>query len=542
MEFEEFAGRADEIEALSGDHDKTAEVARLLVDAADDVSVVSRFVQGRVFPAWDTRKLNVGPALVYEALSFVTGASESEIEALVRDEGDVGSAAAELEFDAQRTLGAGPDSVSDVYRAFERLADEDGGGRQSQRVRAIADLLIDTDPRSAKYVVRLLLGEMRVGVGEGTVRDAVAEAFDVSVDLVERGFMLSNDVGYVADVARDEGEAGLRDIDMEVGRPVKPMLAQTGDASSVFDDLGRPVAVDWKYDGARVQVHVDGDGDVELYSRNLEVLTESLPEVVEAVEEDCASDVILDGEVVATEEGEPLAFQELLRRLRRKHDVREMAGRVSVDLHVFDVLYDGEAVVERPLERRETVLEEVAGSLAVERRYVETPEQVTSVESDALAAGHEGVMTKARDSAYTPGRRGRNWLKIKPEPETLDVVVTGGEWGEGRRTDLVGSYELSVRDGDELVGVGHVATGLTDERLEELTERFESLVVSEDGREIEFKPEVVFEVGYEEVQRSPQYDSGFALRFPRYLGVRDDLDVDDVDSVDRVERLYDSDG
>ncbi|MFW5929457.1 MAG: ATP-dependent DNA ligase [Halobacteriota archaeon] len=542
MEFEEFAGRADEIEALSGDHDKTAEVARLLVDAADDVSVVSRFVQGRVFPAWDTRKLNVGPALVYEALSFVTGASESEIEALVRDEGDVGSAAAELEFDAQRTLGAGPDSVSDVYRAFERLADEDGGGRQSQRVRAIADLLIDTDPRSAKYVVRLLLGEMRVGVGEGTVRDAVAEAFDVSVDLVERGFMLSNDVGYVADVARDEGEAGLRDIDMEVGRPVKPMLAQTGDASSVFDDLGRPVAVDWKYDGARVQVHIDADGDVELYSRNLEVLTESLPEVVEAVEEDCASDVILDGEVVATEEGEPLAFQELLRRLRRKHDVREMAGRVSVDLHVFDVLYDGEAVVERPLERRETVLEEVAGSLAVERRYVETPEQVTSVESDALAAGHEGVMTKARDSAYTPGRRGRNWLKIKPEPETLDVVVTGGEWGEGRRTDLVGSYELSVRDGDELVGVGHVATGLTDERLEELTERFESLVVSEDGREIEFKPEVVFEVGYEEVQRSPQYDSGFALRFPRYLGVREDLDVDDVDSVDRVERLYDSDG
>lgn len=538
MRFEEFAERVEDVEELDGDHEKVDEIAALFDDAGDDLKVAARFVQGRVFPAWSQRKLDVGPAMLYEALALASGASEQEVEELVRETGDPGDAAAELDLDGQQTLGGGVESLGEVYEVFESLAEESGEGSQKAKMRAVADLLMNTDDAGAKYVARLLLGEMRVGVGEGTVRDAVSQAFDVPVEAVERGLMLTNDSGEVAEVARDGGEAALRDLDMEVGRPVQPMLAQAGDLDGLFDDLGEEVVVEWKYDGARVQVHVDSDGEVSLFSRRMEELTESLPDAVEQVEREAEEDIVLDGEVVATEDGEPLAFQELLRRLRRKYGVEEMRDEVSVDVQVFDVLYRGEALIDRPLVERRRHLVEVAGDLAAGSWRAEELEDVREAEHEALDAGHEGIMAKAVDSSYSPGRRGRNWLKLKPEPETLDVAVVGGEWGEGRRTDLVGSYHLAVRDGDELLEVGNVATGLTDEKLEELTERFEPLVVREEGMEIEFEPRVVFEVGYEEIQRSPEYDSGYALRFPRFVGVREDKEVKDADSIEKLERLY----
>ncbi len=538
MEFTEFARRVERVEELKGDHEKTAEVADLLSAAEDDVDVVARFVQGRVFPGWSQHKLDVGPALLYEAISLASGASEQEIEEVVRETGDPGDAAAKLEFGSQQTLGGGADTVDEVYRAFERLADESGEGSQRAKVRVVADLLMDADDASARYVARLVLGEMRVGVGEGTVRDAVAEAYDVDVEAVERALMLTNDCGRVAETARVEGEKGLRALDIEVGRPVKPMLAQQADVEDLFDDLGDEAAVEWKYDGARVQVHVDGTGEVSLYSRRMEELTESLPDVVEQIESEVEDDVVLDGEVVATEDGEPMPFQELLRRLRRKYDVRETQEEVSVEVQLFDVLYRGEALLDETLEHRRRVLEEAGGDLISPSWRESSMDGVRRVERESLDAGHEGIMAKSLDSTYSPGRRGRNWLKLKPEPETLDVAVVGGEWGEGRRTDLIGSYHLAVRGDGDLLKVGNVATGFTDEDLDRLTETFEDLVVQGDGMEVEFEPKVVFEVGYEEIQTSPEYDSGFALRFPRFLGVRRDKDVKDVDSLGKLERLY----
>jgi DNA ligase-1 len=422
------------------------------------------------------------------------------------------------------------------------VAEGSGEGSEETKKRTLANLFMDSSPLGAKYLARLVLGEMRLGVGEGTVREAIAEAFRADDELVERGLMVTNDVGEVAEVARDEGNGGLAALEMSIGRPVKPMLAQTGEASDVLSH-GEAV-VEWKYDGARLQVHVGEE--TRLFSRSLEDLTHSLPDVVEEAEEDAEKGVILDAEVVAVDaDGNPLPFQEVLRRLQRKHRVEEVRDKVALELHVFDILYDSDdgAVIDEPLRDRYERLDRVINETRARSRLVGDADEVREERREATEAGHEGVMVKNPESAYSPGARGGDWLKLKPEPETLDLVVTGGEWGEGRRASLVGSYLLGARadDGDGYETVGKVATGLTDDELESLTERFEDLIVGQDGKEIEFRPSVVFEVGYEEIQASPEYTSGYALRFPRFVRVRDDKDAEDADPVEKVERLYEQD-
>jgi len=548
MDFEEFAERTEVIESISGDHEKTDEVTSLLRDA-DDVRVVARFVRGRVFPAWDDRNLDVGSSILYDALALAGEDSADEIEERVAETGDVGEVAQGLGSGGQQTFGSTAETVSDVYAAFESLASKEGEGSQETKVRELSNLFIDTSPLSAKYLARLVLGEMRLGVGEGTVRDAVVSAFEVDEELVERGIMLTNDTGEVAEVARDDGDEGLSSLEMVVGHPVKPMLAQTTTVENLFSDIDAGEAVvQTKYDGARAQAHL-GD-ETHLFSRSLEELTDSLPDIVETVKAATTDnrDLILDAEVVAVGDDGPLPFQEVLRRIRRKYRVEEMRDEVELELYVFDILYDGEddAVIEEALEERhERLVESVDDGIVARTAWVEDTETVRSEETVALEKGHEGVVVKHPESAYSPGRRGRNWLKIKPEPETLDLVVTGGEWGEGRRASLVGSYLLSVRGDDGYETVGKVATGITEEKLEELTEYFvggeEGLVVSEDGKEIVFQPEVVFEVGYEEIQESPVHSSGYALRFPRFLGVRDDKSIEEADTLERLERIYKND-
>jgi DNA ligase-1 len=316
------------------------------------------------------------------------------------------------------------------------------------------------------------------------------------------------------------------------------MLAQAGTAATALEEWGT-VAVETKFDGARVQVHVRPEEGVEVFSRNMEDVTDALPEVVEFVEERVDVPAILDGEVVAVDDaGDPLPFQEVLRRFRRKHDVERMREEVTVVLRAFDCLHaDGSDLLEDPLTTRHDHLRSFLDSGVSELTLTDDADELAATESAALEAGHEGIMLKNPNSAYTPGDRGKNWLKRKPDVETLDLVVTGAEWGEGRRANVFGTFELAARDGEDFETLGKVATGITDEELESLTESLEPHVVSESGQEITLRPAVVFEVGYEEIQRSPTYSSGYALRFPRFLGVREDKAPESADSLDRVSRL-----
>ncbi|MFA1611394.1 ATP-dependent DNA ligase LigA [Halobellus rubicundus] len=590
MQFAALAARAEELEAEPGDLATIGLAADLFAEADEDLPTVVRFLQGRVFPAWDSTTLDVGPALLHEAIARAAGqnVTADDVEADLAEIGEIGAVAATYDFGGQRGLGAfagddGDDlTVAEVDETLREIARVTGDGSERRRLDTLFGLFNRASPSEAKVLARLVLGEMRIGVGEGTVRDAVALAFldgetgdeseageaeaddgddedsddepispaDDAVAAVERALQVSNDYGMVAEVAREDGRAGLDDIGLEVGRPVQAMLAQAGTATEAVDDWGE-AAVETKFDGARVQVHHDGEG-TRLFSRNMDDVTDPLPEVVEFVDRELDGPAVLDGEIVAVaDDGSPCPFQEVLRRFRRKYDVERMRDEVRVELRAFDCLHaDGEDLLDASLSERHERLEELLGhtDAVSDLTVTDDPEEIAEIEDAALSAGHEGIMLKDPGSTYAPGKRGRNWLKRKPDVETLDLVVTGAEWGEGRRANLLGTFLVSARieeadrtdaTDDAYATLGKVATGITDERLESLTERLEPHIVREEGQTVDIEPAVVFEVGYEEIQRSPTYSSEYALRFPRFVDVREDKSPSDADTLARVERLAD---
>jgi DNA ligase-1 len=545
--FESFAELCMKVEGIGSSLEKTALLASFLSELDEaELLVVPSFVMGSAFPASSEMLLGVGPSTLYEALSKATGSSLAEIKEILRRTGDVGAIAAEVvEKRRPATLSAfiEADSLSilDVHARFLDLARASGKRSQGVKMKHLRYLFGEAGPLEARYIARLALDDMRIGVGEGIVRDAIAKAFAASPEEVERGYNFTNDLGLVAQRAK---EGRLSELTIDIGRPIKMMLAQLGAGiPSSVAEMGT-AAVEWKFDGSRVQIHKKGD-EIEIFSRRLERVTRSLPEIVGFVEEHVrAESAILDGEAVARgEDGRPLPFQEILKRFRRKYKVERTAKKIPLELWLFDLVYlNGRSLIDEPLRERRRLLELVADKkILASQTVTDDPEEVTKIYEEAIGAGHEGVMLKSPQSPYAPGKRGKNWLKIKPVMETLDLVVIGARWGEGRRASFLGSYRLASPDPDsgKLEDVGWVATGITDEMLVELTDLFRDLIlVSGEGMEVEVKPEVIFEVAFEEIQKSPNYSSGYALRFPRLVRVRDDKAVEEADALDRVASLY----
>ena len=431
-------------------------------------------------------------------------------------------------------------SISDVYQRFIEMAQATGKRSQDLKVKHLRFLFSQASSLEALYIARLAMEDLRIGVGEGVARDAIAKAFGQPAELVERGYNLTNDIGLMAQHAKHDTLSG---INVTINHPIKMMLAQLGDnIPSALQEMGN-AAIEWKFDGARVQIHKDGE-KVRIYSRRMENVTLSLPEISKAtIRQVKAKSAILDGEAVATgDDGRPLPFQDILKRFRRKYDVEKLAAQIPLHLHLFDLIYlDGENLIDRQLNERRQLLASIADSdIVASQVLVDNPKEAERIYTDALAAGHEGIMIKNPASVYAPGKRGKNWLKIKPVMETLDLVVIGATWGEGRRANFLGSYRLACADPDsgKLLDIGWVATGLTDEVLSELTEAFKDLILVQKGMEVELKPAVIFEVAYEEIQKSTNYSSGFALRFPRLVAVRDDKSVEEADTLERVTSIY----
>jgi len=544
MRFMDFSLLCEQLEHISGRLDTIGTVSEVLYGIGDDeLPVFVRFIMGRVFPDYSPLKLGIGPNLVYEAVAYVAGVKKAVVREKINALGDAGCAVEHLLATKEQTSFFKQDlDVVDIYRAFEQIAIAEGHGSQREKVRFVQMLYGNMQPLEGRYLTRLMLEELRIGMGEGNVRDAIAKAFSVDTVLVEHAHQAINDLGEVARLAR-QGPDALSDVKIELFRPVKMMLAQQGTISEMVAEHGR-IMVEYKYDGSRFQFHKKGD-ECRMYSRKLEDVTVGLPDIVQLLKDATDHDVILDGEVIAIKEGRPMPFQFVIRRFRRKHKVDLMREQIALIPHVFDILYlDGETLIDLPLsERRERLSAALEDYIAPQ--YV--GDSVTAAENiyaEALQAGHEGIMVKMPDSQYRPGVRGRQWVKVKPGVDTLDLAVIGAEWGEGRRAGLFGSFLLACQDQGQLLPVGKVATGLSDELLAELYEALKDRVIAQKGKEVTFEPGMVFEVGYSEIQTSPNYGSGFALRFPRFVRIRDDKSVDEIESLDlnreRHRRQYQS--
>ena len=540
-----FAELCQRVEGVSGSLEKIDLVAAFLKNLDDDdLAVASGFIMGDLFSPSLDLVMGVGPSILYEAMARACGCSTERISDMLRATGDPGLVASAA-VDKKKPIGFAafikdePLSIKEVYQRLVAVARASGKGSQDAKVKNLQYLFSQATPLEAQYIARLAIEDMRIGIGEGGVRDAIAQAFSQDASKVERAYNLTNDIGLVAVNAR---KGTLADLNVLINHPIKMMLAQVGEGiSASMQELGS-AAIEWKYDGARVQIHKDGKR-VRIFSRRLEDVTRSLPEIVRLAQEVRADKAILDGEVVAIgKDSRPLAFQEILKRFRRKYNVEKQAKETPLHLFLFDLIYlDGQSTVDLPLTRRRELLEGIADpSILADQVISDSVQRAEEIYHQALEKGHEGLILKNSMSVYAPGKRGKNWLKIKPVMETLDLAVIGAKWGEGRRASFLGSYRLACLDEatSKLLDIGWVATGLTDEALAELTELFRELILVQNGMEVELKPAVIFEVAYEEIQKSQSYSSGYALRFPRLVRVRDDKSLEEADSLERVESLY----
>ena len=505
-------------------------------------------ILGRPFPKWSQKTLDVSWATLSEILRRITEVDWNVfLEAFSRT-GDIGSASKAV-FERtkpkrQALLLEKELTIAEVRRSLEAVADSAGSGSREKKERLVFALLSQASPVEAKYLVKVFTGEMRTGLYEGLMEQAVAKAFDVPLSTVQKASMTIGDIGEVAALAKTEGKESLSQVSFRVFRPVKLMLAQMADnIDEALKEHGGETAFEYKYDGARVQIHKHGQ-EVRIFSRRLTDVTSSLPEIVEIVKHSVrANEIIVEGEVIAVDSSDnPLPFQHLMRRFKRVHEIEGTAQKIPVRLYLFDILYlNGKNLISFPYQRRRQILAESAGEIPLTSHIVtDNREEAEKFLNESMRAGHEGLMAKKLDSPYTPGTRGKRWFKIKPVLEPLDLVITAAEYGYGRRHDWLSDYYLAARDSKtgEFLTVGKTFTGLTDSEIIEMTRQLKEITVREEHRRVVVLPKIVVEVVYNEVQESPKYKSKMALRFARINRIRDDKTPEDADTIEKVRTIY----
>lgn len=539
MLFSEFAQICKNIEEISSRRAMSSLLAAAFERLTDDeLPIFVRFVRGRLFPDWSAEKLGFGPSLLYDALAYVIGKKRDYVIAKINSSGDVGKVVEELLLKREQTMFFSEElELAEVYDRFIQMANASGRKPQQERLRTAQYLLSNASPLEGRYLSRLMLEEMRIGVGEGVVKDAVAAAFCIPYDVIEHAHQALNDLGEIAILAKTNPEH-LREVKITPFKPVKMMLAQQGSIASMIETHGL-LAAENKYDGSRFQFHKSGKR-AAIYSRRLEDMTESLPDVIDMLSSATTHDVIIDGEVIAVLNGKPMSFQTVLRRIRRKRDVDAAKENVELLPRVFDILVcDGETLIDKPFTERRKILESVLDEYVAPQIVSSSADEIERYYHDALDNGNEGIMLKVLNAPYIPGNRGKLWVKIKPEADTIDLAVTGAEWGEGKRAKMFGSFILACQDENgELLEISRVATGIDDAMLSNLYDIFKDKIISENGRTVKFEPDVVFEVGYAELQKSVNYAAGYALRFPRFIRLRDDKDSSDIETVESLVRRY----
>lgn len=548
MKYQELVNVYSALEETTKRLEKTEIIVDFIKDLDEEtLEQVGLLILGTIFPAWSDEEIGIGTKLVTKAVADATGTTVDKVEDAVREEGDIGLACVKLFSNkSQTTFFSKPLTISFVFDNLRKLSKISGPKSTNRKIDIILELLSVASATEAKYLTRTILEELRIGVGEGIVRDAIAQAFNIDKSIVERAVMLTNDLGLVSHVAKTEGSEGLEKLNLTPGTPVKPMLAQLAPPlPEILEEMGIALC-ETKYDGIRLQIHRNGD-EITIFTRRLENITHALPEIVELMDEHLPhDDYIVEGEVIATRDGKPLSFQNILHRVRRKHNIDEAIENVPLKVYLFDLLYYKKPMIDKPLINRRQKLEEIVDDTVDEinlsNMVYGTSENINEVESLfelSINQNHEGIMIKDAKEPYIPGLRGKKMLKYKAEPETLDMVVLGGVHGIGKRENFVGSYLVGLRDeNDEFKTVAYVGTGLDDATLEYLTGKMEEYKLTEKGRDITVEPKIILEIAFSEIVESPEYETGYSLRFPVVKNIRKDKGLKDVDTVERLISMY----
>ncbi len=570
----------EELESTSKRLKKTFIISRLIKKFPDELDKILLLLQGKVFPTYSDKKIGVASRTIIKAISTATGFSTKRIEEEWKKTGDLGDVVYNfVSRKKQRALFSQKLTVDKVFSNIKTLAEFEGAGTVDKKLQLISELLTSAEPNEAKYIVRTILEVLRVGVGKGSIRDAIVWAYfsdqiglqyekeDNLLDLndeqrkkyneyinaVQHGYDLTNEFSVVVKTIKEKGIDGINDLSIEVGKPVNVMLfLKAEDIEDAFKTVGMPAAFEYKLDGFRLQCHKKDK--TQLFTRRLDEVSTQFPEVVACLKNIDADSFIIDAEAVGYDPktGNYLAFQNISQRIKRKYHIKKMAAQFPVELHIFDIIeYNGKTLLKEPFKKRREILEKIVTPKdkkirLVEQIVTEDKKEAEEFYAKALSLGFEGIMAKNLKGIYKPGARVGYGVKIKPTMEPLDLVIVGAEYGEGKRSGWLTSFITACWNSnkEELLEIGKVSTGLKeldDQGLsfKKMTNLLKPLIKKSSGKKVIVKPEIVIEVLYEEIQKSPTYSSGYALRFPRVSRLRTmEKGLQDINTIQDVEKLY----
>jgi DNA ligase 1 len=576
-QFSYFVETCEKIRSTTKKNEKIDIISNYITNLDEtSLSIAVLFLSGRAFPIGSTTTLNIGFTTIMQSLSEIAMLDIKDIQNIHLKHGDIGAMAEYAVskkhiislFNQQESI-----SLSYVYHQFKKMANIIGSGSNKNKKNILKGLLIALSPLESKYLIKIITGEMRIGSVEGLVEIALSRAFDRELQSIREAMLISGDISQVAVLAKKNI---LHNVIMKPFVPVSFMLADVMfSAEEIINYYNKPLICEYKYDGIRLQMH-KFDKKVRLFSRNLVDITYAFPELVKAAIESTIKtqdtsihnqvDFILDGELIAFKNDRPLHFQELQKRLRRKNVTDYITTEIPIYYIVYDIMYfKDNQVLKKSLLDRKNILSTISFNKPIinsSYKISDSVEQVIAIFNESKDIGHEGLVVKDPLSQYHPGKRGRYWMKLKKELDTIDAVIVIAEYGHGKRAGVLSDYTFAVIDEDKkdtnknknnlnlnnnnnnylensrLKTIGKAYSGLTDKEIDEMTERLKQIIVEDNGNRILVKPEIVLEVAFDTIQKSDRHNSGFALRFPRIKNIRIDKSLKDIDTLEKVRQIY----
>jgi DNA ligase-1 len=551
-DFSHFVNLCEEIRVTKSKNMKVRLLSRYLSFQNDEsLSIAVLFLSSRIFPPGSKFAINVGFSTIMQTLSKISFIDKDQIQQSYLQYGDMG-ALAEHAVSKKHTsslIQQQPLTLPIIYDRFKGIANTVGSDSSKAKKNILKGLFLDCSPLEAKYLTKIINAEMRIGLTEGLVEVGVSMAFNVELGKIREAMLVSGDISQVALLAK---RSLLHTVVIKPLQPIGFMLADVMfSADEIINYFQKPLICEYKYDGVRAQMH-KSEQKVKLFSRNMIDITNAFPELVHAAINSKLSlsiksiDFILDGEIMAFRNGKPLHFQVLQRRLRRKNVTEQILIDIPVVYVIFDITHiNEEQTIMNPLKQRKEILSNISFKgpiINAKQNVVNTAQKIIAMFEKSRDIGYEGLVLKDPDSQYHPGKRGRYWIKLKQELDTIDAVIVIAEYGHGKRAGVLSDYTFAVRDENnnynQLRIIGKAYSGLTDKEINTITKKLRSIMIKDYGYQIMVKPELILEISFDSIQKSDRHDSGFALRFPRIKNIRSDKNVTDIDTLQKVRRIY----